>query len=140
MLARQGTQVELTDLLRSKKELELQVEDLRIAVSRASGTRTDLEAELAVIDGQIHEKEKVLAELMPRWEQHRMREASLRKSLDEARARLSALFAKRGRHARFHTRDERDAFLRRETSALERHRATRILLLRPCTWNLNELG
>ncbi|KAI0058717.1 RecF/RecN/SMC protein [Artomyces pyxidatus] len=121
-LTRHGTQAELTDLIRSQKEIELRVQDLRAADARAGGQRTELEEELAEIDAQIGSKEEELAELLPRWEAHRARETEQRRALEEAKARLSALYAKQGRLNRFRTRSERDGYLKQEIASIEAHR------------------
>lgn len=121
-LTRQGAQSELNDYTRRRKELELSVDDLRAADARAGGKRTEYEAALAAVEERIREKEAELAALLPAWEEHREREAERRKALDAARARLNALFAKRGRQARYRTKAERDAFLRGDIASLEAHR------------------
>ncbi|KAI0030417.1 hypothetical protein K488DRAFT_30253, partial [Vararia minispora EC-137] len=121
-LARQGAHAELTDLVRSQKELELRVEDLRAADARAGGRRAELEAGLAVVDAQIREKEAELTQLVPQWDAHRLRDAETRRTHDEARGKLAALFAKQRHLTRFRTRAERDAYLKTEISSLEAHR------------------
>lgn len=123
-LTKHGAQAELADLTRSQKELELRIADLRAADARAGGQRHALEGELADIQAQIAQKEKVLAALLPKWETHRVAEAEQRRVLDDANAKLSALYAKQGRLQRFRTRAERDQFLRSELAALESHKAT----------------
>ncbi|KZV71254.1 RecF/RecN/SMC protein [Peniophora sp. CONT] len=123
-LTRQGAQDELNDYTRQRKELELAVDDLRAADARAGGKRTEYEAELGAVEKQIRDKEAELAKLMPQWEEHREREAEQRKALDATRARLNALFAKRGRQARYRTKAERDKFLRSDIASLEAHRTS----------------
>ncbi|TFY63618.1 hypothetical protein EVG20_g6252 [Dentipellis fragilis] len=120
-LTRQGAQAELTDLIRSRTELECVVADLRAADARAGGTRSDLETELASLESQITAKERDLAALVPQWEAHRAQEMEQRRALDAAHGRLSALYAKQGRLNRFRSRAERDAFLRQEIASIEAH-------------------
>ncbi|KAI0289328.1 RecF/RecN/SMC [Multifurca ochricompacta] len=114
-LTKHGAQGELSDLIRSQKDLELRVADLRAADARAGGQRSTLESELA--------DEAALAALLPQWDAHRTAEAEQRRALEEANGKLAALYAKQGRLERFRTRAERDNFLRSELSALESHRA-----------------
>jgi structural maintenance of chromosome 3 (chondroitin sulfate proteoglycan 6) len=123
-LTKHGAQAELADLIRSQKELELRIADLRAADARAGGQRNALEGELADIQAQVAQKEEALAALLPKWETHRVAEAEQRRVLDDANAKLSALYAKQGRLQRFRTRAERDQFLRSELAALESHKAT----------------
>ncbi|KAA1469211.1 RecF/RecN/SMC protein [Dentipellis sp. KUC8613] len=120
-LTRQGAQAELTDLIRSRTELECVVADLRAADARAGGTRSELETELASLESQITAKERDLAALLPRWEAHRAQEMEQRRALDAANGRLSALYAKQGRLNRFRSRAERDAFLRKEIASIDAH-------------------
>lgn len=120
-LTKHGAQAELSDLVRSQKELELRITDLRAADARAGGQRSTLESELAGIETQVQQKEVTLAALLPRWETHRAAEVEQRRALDEANGKLAALYAKQGRLERFRTRAERDHFLRSELTALESH-------------------
>ncbi|KAI0645362.1 structural maintenance of chromosome protein 3 [Trametes meyenii] len=121
-LTRQGAQSELTDLVRSRTELECTVADLQNAAQRAGGRREELEAELATVEQQIEEKERAIAELTPNWDQVRGRESEERRRLDEARARLDALYAKRGRLDKFRTKTERDRYLRAEIASMQAFR------------------
>lgn len=93
--------------------------DLRTAAERAGGQREHLQNELDTVEAQIAEKEQSLAALMPQWEAHKARETEEKKRLDEARARLDALYAKRGRVEKFRTRSERDKYLRAEIASVE---------------------
>jgi len=92
-----------------------------VADARAGGKRTELEEDLASIEEQIVAREGALAELVPQWKAHRAQESEHRRSLDEARGRLAALYAKRGRLDRFRSRSERDAYLRSEIASMEAH-------------------
>jgi structural maintenance of chromosome 3 (chondroitin sulfate proteoglycan 6) len=120
-LTKHGAQAELTDLIRSQKELELRIADLRAADARAGGQRNALEGELTAVEAQIAQKEETFAALLPKWETHRAAEAEQRRALDDASGKLAALYAKQGRLQRFRTRAERDQFLRSELAALESH-------------------
>jgi len=120
-LTKHGAQAELADLIRSQKELELRIVDLRAADARAGGQRNALEGELTAVEVQIAQKEETLAALLPKWETHRAAEAEQRRALDDANGKLAALYAKQGRLQRFRTRAERDQFLRSELAALESH-------------------
>lgn len=118
-LTRQGTQAEITDLIRARTELECTMADLDLAAERAGGQREQLQNELETVEEQIAEKEQSLTALMPQWEAHKARETEEKKRLDEARARLEALYAKRGRLEKFRTRAERDKYLRAEIASVE---------------------
>ena len=121
-LSRQGAQSELTDLIRARTELECTLDDLRLAAERAGGRREILEAELATVESTIAQKEQELAALIPDWDRVRAAESSEKHQLDEARARLEALYAKRGRLDKFRTKAERDRYLRAEIASMEQFR------------------
>lgn len=100
------------------------MEDLRTAGANAGGKRERLETELEQVEQKISEKEAALAELLPDWEEHRMREASEKRKLDEANAKLGSLFAKQGRATKFRTRAERDNYLQHEIASMKSYQTT----------------
>jgi len=122
--SRRDTQAELTDLVRSRTELECIVEDLRAANQNAGGRREDYEAELEQIEQKIAEKEASLEELTPEWEEQKNRESTEKRRLDEASAKLNLLFGKQGRASKFRTKAERDAFLRHEITSVSAYKAS----------------
>ena len=109
----------MTDFVRTRTELECSIADLRAANTNAGGKRHELELELAQINTRISAKEALLAELIPEWSEQRALEAMEKRSLDEASARLAALFAKQGRASKFRTKGERDAFLKHEIASVK---------------------
>ena len=121
-LSRQGAQSELTDLIRARTELECTLDDLRLAAERAGGRRETLEVELATVENAIAQKNGELAALAPSWDRVRAAESSEKRQLDEARARLEALYAKRGRLDKFRTKSERDRYLKAEIASMEQFR------------------
>ena len=121
-LTRQGTQSELTDLIRSRTELECTIADLQLAAQRAGGRRNALEEDLATVEYTITAKEQELAAIIPEWDRVRGEENTGRRHLDEARARLEALYAKRGRLDKFRTKGERDRYLRAEIASMQQFR------------------
>ncbi|KAF7304687.1 Structural maintenance of chromosomes protein [Mycena kentingensis (nom. inval.)] len=116
--ARQEAQTELTDFVRARTEVECVVSDLKNAGARAGGRRESLEGELGEVEEQIRTREESLAKLLPKWESTRADESAERRALDEANARLGALFAKQGRGAKFRTKAERDAYLKQEIASM----------------------
>lgn len=120
---RRDTQFELTDFIRTRTELECIVADLRAANENSGGRREDLESELKLIQAKIAEKEAVLDELLPEWEEQRALESTEKRRLDEASAKLAALYAKQGRATKFRTKSERDTFLKHEISSVTNHKA-----------------
>jgi structural maintenance of chromosome 3 (chondroitin sulfate proteoglycan 6) len=123
-LTRQDAQAELTDFIRTRTELECTIEDLRAADANAGGKREELERELEQVEQKIAEKEETLNELTPEWTAQRALEATEKRKLDEASARLASLFAKQGRATKFRTKGERDAFLKGEIASLKAFQKT----------------
>lgn len=70
------------------------------------------------VEEKVAEKEAVLQELLPEWEEQRALESTEKRRLDEASANLNSLFAKQGRATKFRTKSERDAFLRHEIASV----------------------
>ncbi|EPQ54966.1 structural maintenance of chromosome protein 3 [Gloeophyllum trabeum ATCC 11539] len=123
-LTRQGVQSELNDLYRARTELECVVEDLRTASESSGGKKEETEEELARIEALIAQKEEALASLVPRWEEKKEQERHEKRLFDEARTKLDALNAKRGRLNRFRTKAERDAFLKKDIASIDNYRRT----------------
>jgi len=112
--SRRDAQAELTDLFRSRTELECIVEDLRAANQNAGGRREDYEAAPEQIEQKIAEKEASLEELILEWEGQKVRESTEKRRLDEATGKLNFLFGKQGQPSKSRTKAKRDAFLRHE--------------------------
>ena len=126
---REDAQTELTDFVRARTELECIVQDLQNAGLRAGGKREEYETELRQVEDQIEAREASLAALLPDWEATRAREATERRALDEANAKLGSLFAKQGRGAKFRTKPERDAFLKQEITSMGAYKTTQAAAL-----------
>lgn len=137
-LTRTGAQSELTDLVRTRTELECTIADLRLAADRAGGRREELQAELDTTKTAIAAREADLGTLLPEWEAQRTLETEEKRRLDDARARLDALFAKRGRLNRFRTRAERDQFLRGEIASIDAYHASQTAALESLRSTLQE--
>ncbi|KAF7295090.1 Structural maintenance of chromosomes protein [Mycena indigotica] len=121
---RQDTQDELTELIGARTELDCTVKDLQSAGARAGGRQQGYESELSQVEEQIKAREGTLSALLPDWESTRAKEASERRAHDDANTKLEALFAKRGRGAKFRTKSERDAYLRQEITSMDAYKTT----------------
>lgn len=124
-LTRQDGQSELSDLVRSRTEIECLIDDLRSSSDLDGGKRASLEAELATVEKQIKRKETELENIIPQWEEHRAKESREKRKAQEAKTQLDALFAKQGRVNRFRTKAERDTFLKNEIASLSSYQTTR---------------
>lgn len=121
---RKEAQTELTELIRSRTELTCTVEDLQMAGARAGGKRAEFEAELEDIATQINSKERTLQKLLPDWESRRSAETIEKRRLDEANARLSALFAKQGRVTKFKNKADRDVYLKQQIASMQAYQTS----------------
>lgn len=97
---------------------------MRAADANAGGKREELERDLAQVERKIADKEHTLSELLPEWNAQRTQEATEKRRLDEASAKLSSLFAKQGRATKFRTKAERDTFLKHEIASMKGYQKT----------------
>lgn len=81
------------------------------------------------VEEKVAEKEALLEELLPEWEEQRALESTEKRHLDEASANLNSLFAKQGRVTKFRTKSERDAFLRHEIASVSAYKANQVSAL-----------
>jgi len=126
---RQKAQAEVTDFIGTHTEIECIIKDLEAAGASAGGKHEQLEAELAQVQQKVTEKEAALEALLPEWDEQWTMEAIKKQRLDKANAKLNALFAKQGRASKFHTKLEKNVFLRHEIQAMKayQHRQTTAL-------------
>ena len=75
------------------------------------------------VEEKVAEKEELLEELLPEWEEQRALESTEKRHLDEAGANLSSLFSKQGRVTKFRTKSERDTFLQHEIASVSAYKA-----------------
>lgn len=127
--ARAETQDELRDYVRIRTELECTIQDLEASASNSSN-KAELESDLAELQATIEAKEAELDELTPTWQEAKVRQTSERRQLDEDMARMSSLYAKRGRSTKFRTKAERDEYLSTEIKSMESYEATQAASLR----------
>ncbi|KAF8335540.1 RecF/RecN/SMC [Amanita rubescens] len=138
-LSRQDAQAELTDLIRSRTELECTLDDLKVATARSTDGKDALLTELQSLEEAVTDREAALQAILPEWETARITEATERRALDEANSRLSALYAKRGRASKFRTRAERDKYLKGEIKSMEEYQLTQAQALETAKTNLESL-
>ena len=138
-LSRQDAQAELTDLIRSRTELECTLDDIKVAAARSTGDKDTLLTELQSLEEAVTDREAALQAIFPEWETARVTETTEKRALDEANSRLSALYAKRGRASKFRTRAERDKYLKGEIKSMEEYQLTQAQALETAKSNLDSL-
>ncbi|KAG6879829.1 hypothetical protein C0992_011112 [Termitomyces sp. T32_za158] len=136
-ITRDDIQAELTDFVRTRTELECTLADVRAANASAGGKRKEIEAEIARVARQVSEKGSALEQLLPQWTEQCDLESTEKRCLDEANAKLAALFAKQGRTTKFRTKSERDAYLKHEIGHMEEYCKTQKAALMAAQTELN---
>lgn len=106
----QGTQSELTDLIRFRTELKYTI------AQRAGCGRNALEEDLATVEVTLKAKEQELAAIIPEWKRVRDENNTKRHG---AHARLAALNAKCGRLDKFRIEAEWEHHLGAEIASMQ---------------------
>ncbi|KAH8832599.1 RecF/RecN/SMC [Flagelloscypha sp. PMI_526] len=120
--SRAETQADLKDYTKTRTEIECTISDLENSAINLS-SKSDLEAELYSLEATIEEKQAELANVIPQWQAAKDQQIAQRHRLDEANARMSTLYAKRGRATKFSSKAERDAYLKTEILSMEKFRS-----------------
>ena len=108
------------EALKAKTQVECIIRDLSDDQDMNASAKENLEAELASLQEAISEKESQLEDLSPRCQSALQREQDVKQALEDASARMAALYAKQGRATQFRTQRERDAYLNGEIDKLNR--------------------
>ncbi|PWN47834.1 putative SMC3 [Violaceomyces palustris] len=111
---------ERRELSKALAQLQSLVEDLEEAGERREGAREGIESELASLRQEIESKDNELSEVRPEWEREAHEMETIRESLEQTKARISALYSKQGRSAQFRNQRDRDAYLNQQIGELDR--------------------
>ncbi|EJT97043.1 RecF/RecN/SMC protein [Dacryopinax primogenitus] len=130
---------ELTESVRNRTELSCIVDDLKAAGERSEERRDELQEALTEIEEKITEKEAELEDLLPQFQQITQRERAAKTELEDASARLQALYSKQGRLSAYKTKAERDAALRKEIASINAYLASQTSALEQANLDLNAL-
>jgi structural maintenance of chromosome 3 (chondroitin sulfate proteoglycan 6) len=125
----QSTQQELEELVRTRTEIACVIADLRSSGEGSADKRQSQEVELNRVQQLIAQREAELQQVVPQWNAQRASEAAGKRQLDEANAKMGALFSKQGRATKFRTRAERDAYLRSEIESVRSYHAAQTTAL-----------
>lgn len=113
-LEREQLEIEKTDAVKARTQINLTIRDLEESKKRTRGQQTELQQDLDAINETIESTQEQLEKLEPDYAKAVAEEAAAKASLDESEAKQSALFAKQGRSAQFRTQAERDTYLRKD--------------------------
>ncbi|QRV84048.1 chromosome segregation protein sudA [Ceratobasidium sp. AG-Ba] len=116
---RPALKVDLADLTAARAKTQLAIADLQERGEMGEQRRETMQAELDAVEARAAEVEASLEEIRPEWEQVVEEEKEEKRLMDEAQARLGALYAKQGRISRFTTRAARDAHLKSEIQSIK---------------------
>ncbi|KAF7721275.1 Structural maintenance of chromosomes protein 3 [Apophysomyces ossiformis] len=113
LLEREKTELqnEREELTKDQVQLELQVtllEDAQLSESEFKEKVTD---QLKIVEDELARKEKIIAEMMPEFEQSQQEDMQLHQQLKFCQAEQDVLHAKQARLSRFSTVEERNLWL-----------------------------
>jgi len=111
---RENDEEERQSMLREITKLKLDIEDINQIQRSGDRIRQDTENDLRSIDKDIEHTESDLSKLEVAHKREQDRERQLRSTIDDAKRKQNALFAKSGRSDQFGSKQERDAYLETE--------------------------
>lgn len=123
-MRKDGKQLELQDLRLKAASIETELQDIEETMLKKSQAIDDSKKQLDDIAKQIKKTEDQLRLLEPQYiEQEHVLQKQIQ-HCNQLRKRVDALYGKQGRNIQFHTREERDTFLRNQIDNL-RHQLSK---------------
>ena len=105
---------ERRDTARNKAKAELNVKSISDGQSASEATRLQHGKELRAVKDAIKQKEKELAQILPRYDENKKKEETIKAGLDEVEGARQRLYAKQGRTSQFANQKQRDQWLQKE--------------------------
>lgn len=99
---------------RTLAQVELQARALAEGQSATQQAKARHDADLKSVQSSIQQRNKELAQLVPRFNAAKEQEDNVKAQLDEAVTARQRLYAKQGRNSRFKNKAERDKWLQKE--------------------------
>lgn len=124
---------------RTRAKLELEVKNTTEGQASAQTTKARYDADLEEVQAAIRTRELSLAAILPAYEDALEKENAVRRQAEEAESARSRLYAKQGRNSQFKSKNERDAWLQRESGDVNVALATRKAVLMQTTEDIAEL-
>ncbi|CAG2221323.1 Structural maintenance of chromosomes protein 3 [Mytilus edulis] len=108
------------DLTKKKAKLELNIKDIQDELEGDKSARKKAEEELKKVSDKIVKTENQLEEITPKYDAEQRKEEECTRQLSMAEQRRKELYAKQGRGNQFTSRDDRDAWIKKELKSLNR--------------------
>ena len=112
---------ERQDMLRSRTKLELDIHDFEVNLGDARAGETRLARDIKETTRAIHEREKQLNMITPKFDDMVREEEQVQERLDDQTRRRDELYGKQSRGRQFRTQQERDKWLSGEIKSLKQH-------------------
>ena len=116
---------ERRDIARDKAKAELNAKSISDGQSATQAAQLHHSKELKAVKGAIREKEKELAQILPKYDENRKKEEEIKAQLDEIEGARQRLYAKQGRTSQFTNQKQRDQWLQKELQEINVAIATR---------------
>ncbi|OLL26315.1 Chromosome segregation protein sudA [Neolecta irregularis DAH-3] len=101
-----------------RAQIEMEVQDISQDLGRSEQSQLEVVNELQNLDNEIRGKQEELTDMTPTFEAKRAEELDIQQQLEATEGRLEGLYAKQGRNSQFHTKRERDNWLRSEINSI----------------------
>ncbi|VDI42492.1 structural maintenance of chromosome 3 (chondroitin sulfate proteoglycan 6), partial [Mytilus galloprovincialis] len=108
------------DLTKKKAKLELNIKDIQDELEGDKSARKKAEEELKKVSDKIVKTQNQLEEITPKYDAEQRKEEECTRQLSMAEQRRKELYAKQGRGNQFTSRDDRDAWIKKELKSLNR--------------------
>lgn len=105
---------ERRETARNKAKAELNVKSISDGQSASEAARLQHSKELRAVKDAIKQKEKELAQILPRYNENKKKEETIKAQLDEVEGARQRLYAKQGRTSQFANQKQRDQWLQKE--------------------------
>jgi structural maintenance of chromosome 3 (chondroitin sulfate proteoglycan 6) len=96
---------------KAKAQVELEVKNLTDGLGAAEKAKQTHDAELQRVRTTLQQREKELAQIMPKYNKQKQQEETTKTQLDDAQTARQRLYVKQGRSAAYKTKKDRDTWL-----------------------------
>jgi len=126
-------------LARTRAKLELEVKYTSEGQAAAQNSKKHHDTDLREVQATIKKREQDLSKATPQYDDAVMKENAIQRQVEEAESARGRLFAKQGRNSQFKSKNERDAWLQKESGEVNVALATRKAVLMQTTEELEGL-
>ncbi|XP_025093657.1 structural maintenance of chromosomes protein 3-like [Pomacea canaliculata] len=112
--------LENQELMKKKAKLELDIKDIQDEMEGNTNLRKKAESELQKVTDRIQQTQEQLEAVTLKYEQKKEQEEDLSAALQAAEQKRKDLYAKQGRGSHFTSREDRDAWIKKELRSLNK--------------------